>query len=267
MRLLLLPGMGVGLLLWMWLVETQRLRVLWVTVPVRRLPAAWNGRRVVHISDLHTRSHMRWGRPLALLVNHLAPDLLVCTGDLCLRGWQPIAPAAGQLAAMRAPQGRYYVPGNWDYRKKPPRWDDVNRAVTGAGFTVLRNQAVELDGLWLVGLDEPYTRRADPQAAMAAVPPGAPTLVIAHHSTPAEALADRCDLYACGHTHGGQIRLPLIGYVPPSRGHRFRWVWGQYRLGRMLLSVTSGIGTVGLPLRLLCPPEILVYTLVPAGDA
>ncbi len=248
-------------LLYAWGIEPQRLMVRRVRVAIPDLPPAWQGRRVVHLSDVHCRSRLRWGRPLSHLVAAQHPDLLLFTGDLCLRGWWPIAPALAELGAMRAPLGRYWCPGNWDYRVRPPTHADVSAGMAAAGWQVLRNAATCLDGLWLVGLDDPITGHDDATTAFAGVGDG-PVLVIAHHSAPAAALRERCDLFLCGHTHGGQVVLPLIGYISPDRAHRFTYRHGQFRLGRALLSVTAGIGTIFPHVRVNCPPELVVYELV-----
>ena len=152
-----------------------------------------------------------------------------------------------------------------------PHGERVRGALTAAGIRVLENEAVRVgrDGqeLWVVGLADLWTRRPDPAGALRAVPDGAPVVVLTHSPDVFPTIPARVALTLAGHTHGGQVVLPLIGppIVPSDYGRRY--AAGHVVEGGRHLFVTTGIGTSIVPIRLGVPPEIAVLTLVGSDGA
>lgn len=236
-----------------------------------RWPQPLSGLRVALLSDLHVGAPF-WGvDELAKLVertNAEQPDLVLLAGDY-LVGTEPGAvrvPAdaiAEKLTGLRAPLGVLAVLGNHD-------WDDgsMDRALKQRGIRVLEDEhaVVQRGGqsLYVVGLADQITRSSNPRAAMSAVPSGAPTLLLVHEPDVFESfgrLGISPSLTLAGHTHGGQVRLPLLGrrVVPSEFGERY--AYGHVVEEGRHLFVTSGVGTSILPVRFLVPPEIAILTL------
>ncbi len=239
--------------------------------------------RVAVISDLHVGGPWTPLGAVARLVgevNALRPDLTVIAGDFLGDRKMPArrataAEIAGPLAALAAPLGVHAVLGNHDWadcalaRASGNARNSVREALGATPIRLLENQAVRLDhggGFWLVGLASQRPRRGerggahDPDAAFAAVPPGAPAILVAHEPDIFADADPRAFLQISGHTHGGQANL--FGWRPltPSR-HGGRYAWGHVREGGRHLIVSGGIGYSGVPLRLFQPPEITLVSV------
>lgn len=259
----LLGAGAAGLLggLYATLVEPGRPRLERVTLHLPGLPPALDGLRIGQISDTHLG--VPWSeRNLAWAVAQMRreqPDLLALTGDFVTlhTALERVGPL---LAGLSAPLGVYAVPGNHDY------WeglDDLRGQLDRAGIALLLNEHRRLSWsgaeLWLVGLDDIWEGQGDLEAALRGVPAGAFTLLLAHAPDAADEAARRgVALQLSGHTHGGHLRLPLIGpFARPIYG--LNYVIGRYQVGPTALYVSRGLG--GMPLRLGCPPEAALLTL------
>jgi len=222
--------------------------------------------RLVQISDLHLDEFNGYFRKVAELVVGLAPDLIVLTGDY-LEEERNIRGVLDFLRQLKAPHGVYAVQGNWEYWSRL-EGENLRRQFHVAGVRLLINERADLEiggqKLSLLGLDYPSSsdqlRRLQEQAD-----PARFNLLLSHVPAFAhEQLDRRISLILCGHTHGGQVRLPLL---PPLVLPRFsgRFVAGLYQVGQYNtpLYVNRGIGTSVLPIRLTCRPEITVIELTP----
>ena len=226
-----------------------------------------DGLRVLHLSDLHLHGRSALAEQVPTLVAGLPHDLAVYTGDY-IETDEDIPRLATFLARMpRAPA--YAVLGNHDYRPfgRPGGRNDVRRlraVLSAAGVQVLANTAQVVHGgrLAIAGVDDPATGRDDAERALARVPATACNLLLAHSPDVALHLgARRPSLILAGHTHGGQVRLPLLGpLVTHSRLPR-RLAMGLHRYRGVPLFVSRGIGYSGLNLRLHCPAEVALLTL------
>lgn len=233
-------------------------------VPVPHLPDALRGLRVVQLSDLH-RSRITSDQILrhaVAVANAACPDLIILTGDYVTEDLADIEPCGDILSQLQAPLGCYAVLGNHDHKAGASA---VKTMLARQGIEVLDNGSKRLqNGLWLVGLEDSWYGRPDPSRAFRDVRDGEPALVLSHNPVDAELASQHDCVIFSGHTHGGQIRLPL----PTLRGIRsistrnFRAGW--FTLGKASLYINRGLGQVGLPLRFLCRPEVSVFTLVPA---
>lgn len=241
------------------------------------LPQAFDGLRIAQVSDFHMDEFTEafFVREVVNRVNILNPDVVFLTGDFvtsefasrnfALRaGWQ----CAGILNELTCRE-RYAVLGNHDFMigAKP-----ISEALAANGITVLLNSYMPLERaggrVWLAGLADPVQGGADPEVTLPAAIcniPKEPIILLCHAPDYVDRLltlasGQAVSLMLCGHTHGGQIRLPLIGpMVLPELGRKY--VEGWFRFGQLQLHVNRGIGAVGVPFRLNCPPEISLITL------
>ncbi|MBT9333152.1 metallophosphoesterase [Paracidobacterium acidisoli] len=242
-------------------------------VHLDRLPEAFRGMHIVQISDIHYAEYTEafFVRRIVEHVNRLRPDVVVLTGDFISYGPLPYSFArrhiwecAALLREIHCPQ-RYAVLGNHDCIVGP---EYVIDALESNTIPVLMNTAVPLERqgqrLWFAGLGSACTKLAHPDVAIpkAAVSGNEPVIVLAHEPDILPEVAKyNADLMLSGHTHGGQVRIPLLPPLQlPPLGKNY--VEGFFRVGRTQLYVNRGIGAVGLPFRLFCPPEITSFTLV-----
>lgn len=241
--------------------ERHRLEVTRAMIPVTALPLALAGMRIGLITDLHRSrwvSHEDVARAVDVLMAE-RPDLIVLGGDYVTWGDRRyVGPSADALAPLSAPYGVFAILGNHDNDHDTPL------ALTKAGAQVLRDQRTRLtirgEPLDLVGIRF-WTRRA---ADIASLLHGAApmTVLLAHDPRRlAEAAGLSIPLVLSGHTHGGQVVLPLIGAVAAKQ---FPVVAGIGRRNRTALFVSRGVGTIYLPVRVNCPPEVAVLTLQPS---
>ncbi|MEA2411906.1 MAG: uncharacterized protein QOC77_2467 [Thermoleophilaceae bacterium] len=243
-------------------------------MPLEDWPEALDGLTVALVSDLHTGApHVNLDR-IVDKVNGARPDLIALVGDYAdpsVPFGEPVAPerVAEALGRLHAPLGSFAVLGNHDWRRYGER---VPRALREAGIEVLENDAVALEHqgavLWVAGLADMRERNADPTVALAMVPASQALIVLTHDPDMFPQLRGRAAVTLAGHTHGGQIGLPLLRRVAAPTKHGY--TGGEVREGGGYMYVSRGIGTTGLPIRLAAPPEIALLTLcvsVSAGNA
>jgi predicted MPP superfamily phosphohydrolase len=171
---------------------------------------------------------------------------------------------ARELAALRAPLGRYAVLGNHDWHRAPDRmWT----ALETAGIVVLENRAVPVDApggrLWVAGLADMRHRRPDVARTLRDVPddPEQPVLLLSHDPDMHPAVPARVALTLAGHVHGGQVAIPVLRRPAIPSSHGERYARRHHDDGGRRLYVSSGLGTSGLPVRLLAPPEVVLLEL------
>ena len=261
---------GLMLGLWAFVVEPASLRTREAEIALAEWPPELDGLRVAVLADLHVGSPWNGRANLRRVVratNRSRPDLVLIPGDLVIQGvvgGDPTPPEqfAADLARLRAPLGVYGVLGNHDW------WHgaaEVAAALRSAGVVMLEDASAPIrrgaDTLWLAGVSDLWEGAHDIDAALADVPPDAPTLLFTHNPDLFPDVPERVALTIAGHTHGGQVALPFIGrpIVPSSFGERF--AIGHVREGTRDLFVSSGVGTSILPVRFRVPPEVSVVTL------
>jgi predicted MPP superfamily phosphohydrolase len=255
--------------LWSLWLEPAGLRVQAVDVPV-----AWpyaRPLRVALVSDLHVGAPYHGIRRLPSTVDRINatnPDLICIAGDLVTLGvlgghfTSPEA-IARELKRLRAPAGVFAVLGNHDRLFNAPR---VRAALEAAGIRVLEDTASLVSTpsgpVWIAGLTDYWTGPHNVGRTLAAVSDSVtPVLLLTHNPDIFPRIPSRVMLTLAGHTHGGQVRLPLIGspIVPSAYGQRY--VRGLVVEGDRRLFVSTGIGTSDLPVRFGVPPTIFVLTL------
>jgi hypothetical protein len=230
------------------------------------LPEAFNGLRIVQISDIHHGLFLpeQWLAEAVQQTNRLRADIVVLTGDFVTYSRANIEPAAEILSRLRARYGVLAVLGNHDFRVGA---DAVTSALKRKHIEVLRNQHVTIQfggsSLYVAGVDD-YGYGADVRRAVRGIPRDSATVLLAHNPRIIH-LASRhgVSLVLSGHTHGGQVNLPLLGTVYGRSPERLRYKIGWDRLGPTQIYVSRGIGTIVLPWRLRCPAEITHLELLP----
>jgi predicted MPP superfamily phosphohydrolase len=203
-------------------------------------------------------------------VSALRPDIVLIAGDfisdkrMATRHYS-LAEAIAPLALLRPRLATIAVLGNHDYWRAA---GEARRALHDAGAILLENSAVEVGPLAIGGLADPYTRHDDPAATIRQMRalPGA-RLLLAHSPDPFPDLPADIGLMLAGHTHCGQVRLPLIGAVSTMSRYGQRYACGLIREQGRTLIVTAGLGTSGLPLRLGAVPDLWLVTIGPRSAA
>lgn len=232
---------------------------------LRRLPRAFDGLRVVHLTDIHHSVYtpIESVHEAVRLANLLRPDLVALTGDYVTLSPSYIWPAARALGKLRAKLGVFAVLGNHDFQVDA---DEVTEALRAQHIRVLRNAHVALRAhgaaLWVAGVDDLWWNADDFQAALSSVPARDLKILLCHNAIGIrQAAAHGVDFVLSGHTHGGQVCLPLVGSVRGRSKLGERFVEGWNRLDSTQIYVNRGIGKSVVPLRLNCPPEIACLRL------
>lgn len=244
--------------------QPRALRIEEHVLPLAKIPAN-RELRVVQLSDLHLRTAGSYFEMVAEAVAGLHPDLILLTGDY-LEESRNLEGVLKFLRRLHAPEGIFAVQGNWEYWARL-EGENLRRQFTRANVALLINERRDLQihgiPLSILGLD--YPSPADHLSRLVeTADPARLNLMLSH--VPAfdhQLLNEDIDLILAGHTHGGQVRLPLL---PPLYLPRFSgaFVAGFYRAGRagVPLYVNRGLGTSMLPVRFMCPPEATLFRMV-----
>ena len=263
-----------GVVGWAFFVEPNRLVVRKETIELDRWPSELSGLKIAVLSDLHVGSAFIDDAKVRTIVertNQLQPDLIVILGDYITgngRTSHRVEPEvfAPLLKDFHAPLGVYSVLGNHDWWYNGRK---VRRALEANGIKVLENEVGSVDvrgtRLWLVGLADLWTQPQAINETLASVPDGAPVIALTHNPDIFPQVPSRVNLLLAGHTHGGQVRFPLIGSVVQSSKYGERYESGHVVENGHDLFVTTGIGTSIVPVRFGVPPEIVLLVVKSRG--
>lgn len=243
--------------------ESQSLIVERLTINLPRLPAEFDGLRVVQLSDVHhsPQTSAELIEHSIAAANELEPDLIVLTGDYVSHEAEYVAPVAEMLGKLKATYGIFAVLGNHDH------WTDADLVVDllrAENIKVLINEGLRFEArgasVWLCGVDDAMVGLEDLDLALSGSKPDEFKFLLAHNPKvlPRAARAG-VDFIVAGHTHGGQIRLKQNdeNLILP----RNRRASGLRKKGNTQIYISRGIGTVVLPVRLNCAPEISLLEL------
>ncbi len=252
---------GIGCLLYGYFIEPYWIDVKVVTIHTTKLKKA--GFRVVQISDLHGDRRPRNEEAVIRIIRVLKPDVIVATGDY-LNHPAALPRVRKTLGCLEAPLGKFAVDGNFEARP----WPGVD-ALDGTGFHRLAGQTVVAtkgaDKLGLFGMG--FVRSDVPHDPIAEFPQDRFDIFLFHTPDLIEDVNGLgVDLYLCGHTHGGQVALPLYGALITFSKFGKKYESGIYKVGDTVLYVNRGLGLEPRPapqVRFLARPEIAVFDILP----
>jgi uncharacterized protein len=274
LKLLLLRAIQVLLmgcsLIFLVSVYSHKIEPIWfeinqIDLALPKLDRAFNGYRIVQISDLHAgdgidRAHLE---KVVAAVNDQNPDLVVITGDHVSRKPRQHVELLDTLAKLHPRDRTISVLGNHDVYNDP---EPIRKAIQQAGVTLLENTVytIERGGakLHIAGVGDVFAQQARLAEVLAQLPATGAAIMLAHEPDFADeaAATGRFGLQLSGHSHGGQIRLPFYdGYLPEFARN---YPLGRYQVGQMIQYTNKGIGTIKIYARFNCRPEISVFNLV-----
>jgi predicted MPP superfamily phosphohydrolase len=248
-------------------IEPEWVEIVPLRLSLPRLSPAFDGYRVAQISDIHMGTGMTEERliHIAELVNAQEPDLIAITGDFVTMGSvSDVEPAlVAGLSRLQARDAVLAVLGNHDHWTGAP---EVSALLRKSGVIEVANRVhtIRRGGaqLHFAGVDDYWERKDRLDIVLDDLPDDGAAVLLAHEPDYADISAQcgRFDLQISGHSHGGQIRLPLIGPLDLP-GLSEHYPMGQYQVGTMIQYTNRGVGTVYPPVRFNCRPEITVLTL------
>ena len=271
-RLFWVLSLVAALLLDAVVVEPHMLLVRRMEVTVAGLPDEWDGGTVIQLSDPHFGYPSPASWRAIDTVRAERPDLVVITGDVAdKRSSIPTVMAWAKQLCRAAGVPVVYVPGNHEHW----RFDDGQAMgafldqLRQAGFVVLENKSTRISrrsggtGLTIVGLDDSYSHHMDVKAGFSVLAAGEQAVILEHCPDDVTSIvaSGHASLVLTGHTHGGQVRLPVWGDRLTAALEGSPFVRGLYEVDGVPLYVSQGLGMSVLPVRLFCPPEVTVFTL------
>lgn len=242
--------------------EANSLSLENIEIDLKRLPKKLDGFKIIHLSDIHHSpfTDLKHINRAIKVANRLKPDVFILTGDYVSHETKFIAPVAKALGALKAEFGTYACLGNHDHWTDP---DTVTEKFREAGIKVLINEGFRLEAreasFWLAGVDDHMVGKTDLPAALKGSYPDEFKILLAHNPLIfRQAVRSGVDLTFSGHTHGGQVKVrdPEKRILP-----RRKLSAGLHKRKDSQIYITRGIGTVVLPVRFQCPPEISMLTL------
>lgn len=256
------------------LMAPEALRLRRYVLPIHGLPAKFDGLRIVHVSDTHYGPFVAMPFLCQVFdrVNAHNPDLVLLTGDYVHYTPDAVAPGIAALARIQARLGVVAVMGNHEHWEGTDACRDEFRRI---GLPLLDNHRLFLNpgglsstpepgrSICLAGVGDLWEDEVSFEKAFAGVPEDMPRLLLSHNPDVAEMLdaSHRVDCMFSGHTHGGQIALPVIGApVAPSR-YGTKYLGGYCEGPHCPVIVSRGVGLAGIPVRLGVPPELGLITL------
>ncbi len=244
------------------LLEVKFLLIKKYTISIKGLSPAFDGFTILHLSDLHNKEFGHKQEKLLDLINKQEFHLVAITGDLVDKR-NPGVRAGIHLVEELSHKPVYFVPGNHDWRNG----FTFREQLIESGVKILENQAekVNLNGehFWIVGVDDPYLGRDNLGQALSKVNDVTPKILLAHAPNIYDAaIKSGIDLVMVGHTHGGQVRLPILGaIVIPGQNLFPKLDYGLFSSGKTSMIINGGLGESVLPIRFNMKPEIVLLTL------
>lgn len=262
-----LLGIGLPSGVWAAAIEPNLLSITRHDLTLPRWPKALDGFRLAQITDVHYRpgsDDELIAKVRKALIDE-KPDLIAVTGDFVINDPSSLPEFAKALKDLQATHGVIASPGNHD------RWHcrsyDLKKEIEGAGMTFLSNAGTNLhikgENIFVNGLDSIWGGHPNPSLAWRGHQKDTPVLSLVHEPDPFDDLHQThpLDLQLSGHTHGGQCRVPVIGYAPAKVKFGRNFIYGHFKKNHSQLFVGRGLGTVGFRVRFACRPELVILTL------
>jgi uncharacterized protein len=234
-------------------------------IRIPKLPSAFDGFRIALFSDIHLYpfTPIQVVSDAVALANSFQPDLVILAGDFVWHDVEAVFDLVPVLSRLNSTAGTFAVLGNHDHRKGP---QIVTQALNQACIRLLTNDGIILQrgngSIYLAGIDSAWGGAPEPDAALQNRRGDLATIVAVHEPDYIKDLVVRfpVDLQLSGHSHGGQVRLPIVGpLILPPMG--LVYDMGLYRVGEAQVYTTRGIGTIHINARFNCPPEVTALTL------
>lgn len=247
--------------------EANSLTIEEVTIYLKRLPRELDGFRLVQLSDIHHSpfTSLEHITRTVEIANNLAPDMFVLTGDYVSHETEYIAPMAEVMGNLVSEFGTFACLGNHDHWTDP---ELVTHLMRGEGINVLINEGFRFQArhasFWLAGVDDLMAGKTDVRSALRGSEEREMKLLLAHNPAIVRRAARyNVDLMLSGHTHGGQVKIrDEERRILPRR----KLSSGLHRRKETQIYITRGIGTVVVPFRYQCPPEISLIELKSSGE-
>ena len=232
---------------------------------IRNLPERFEGFRITQLTDIHHSRilGLREVRRVVSLAQQTKPDMFVLTGDYSTSYRRYIEPCAEALSELSAPEGVWAVLGNHDHYTDP---ELTTRALQNRKIAVLNNAHTTIqrgpDSLQLSGIDDWSWNATNWDRAFSGLNTNTPTILLSHQPTVLDLeQSNKVALIISGHTHGGQLNIPILGAPARLATKDLKYARGLFRRGETQLYVSSGTGVIGLPVRFGVRPEIAVLRL------
>lgn len=248
-------------------IEPESLSITRQDLTCRTLPPGLDGLRVALLSDFHFRPEQdaELLEKVIAATRHEKPDLIALTGDFISADPSVVAPMLRQLGTLHAQHGIFAVMGNHDGWNASPAVMKQQFEKAGISFLINQNSHLSIRGesLAVAGTDFIWQGRPDPSRTLRGIPGETPVLALVHEPDYFDTLRAQRDilLQLSGHTHGGQCRIPFLGYTPRTVNFGQNYIYGGFSRGGSNLFVTRGVGTSGPRVRFACPPELVILTL------
>lgn len=246
--------------------ERRWIQVTRPQIVIPGLAPALNGFTICQLTDIHHGPFVSldYVKRIVDLANSLKPDIIVLTGDHVYHSNEYIEPVWGELARLQAALGVYSALGNHDHWEGSPR---TRAAQAQADIPELLNSSVPITfarprggRLWLAGVGDLWTDEQRLDEALAGVPPDESAILLSHNPDYADDMNDRrVKLILAGHTHGGQVVIPLLG--PVKVPCRRKYAMGLVKTDVSQIYISRGLGCIAVPVRFNCRPELPLIVL------
>ena len=248
--------------------EPNNIQIEKISIEIKNLPESFDGIKIVHLTDFHSFDFNKREKMVLEIISGLSPDFVFITGDFIDYKTKDIEAVQEFWQEMGDQyQGNIFgVLGNHEYRNKNTDIDSLKEALKKSGITVLDNENQKIykaeEYIYLVGVDDPHTGRADLEKALADTEEDVPKILLAHSPDIIDNLQkEKIDLILAGHTHGGQIKIPFIRPFWTPTKNRGKYASGLFEINNTYLYVNRGVGLSTFPIRFNCPPEIALIEL------
>jgi len=264
-RTFLIGSIGLAAYL---LFEEFTIAVTKYTVIISNLPSKFEGFNILHISDLHSKWFGHKQDYLLETINKHKFDIVTITGDLVNKRNPKMEPGLSLIEGLKE-KPIFFVPGNHEW------WSGytIKEPLESLGVHILENKSFKFSKgnshIWISGVDDPYLGKDDLDKCLLPIDDNEPNVLLAHAPNIFnKAIISKIPLVLVGHTHGGQVRLPLIGaIVAPGQGLFPKYDYGLYKSENTNMIINGGLGESVLPIRFNVRPEIGFVTLTSSSQA
>jgi len=253
--------------IWAGAIEPDQLSTTRRELTLTRWPKALDGFKIAQLTDLHYRpgADDKLLAKVIAAVEREAPDLIALTGDFVIHESSSLPELFRELKHISALHGIIASPGNHDRWYCSPSF--LRKTIENSGASFLSNTGTTLsikgEEIFITGIDSIWGGHPDPSKTWRGHKKHNPVIALVHEPDAFDHLRPdhRIDLQLSGHTHGGQCRVPLIGYAPAKVKYGKNYIYGHFEKEQSQLWVGRGIGTVGIRVRFACAPELAILTL------